>query len=314
MFRDNTNLPDEKINILLDDGGLGDQICRMSAIRHMHDHNLHCTFYVWVPDYFVDLARHLAPDITIGSFTDAKTKYDATIPGRQTNVKNIHNLACHLVDHAFHVLACREVDIYHKNYLQLSTKGIYVHDFKLPEKYVVITTGFTANVREMIPSVVNELSDYILKKGYTPVFLGSKQVPTGAEHVIEGTFKEEIDYCKGISLIDKTTLLQTGRIISESAAIVGLDNGLLHLAGCTKVPIVMGFTTVKPEHRVPYRNSELGWNVYPVVPPETLKCRFCQSNWDFLYDHDFRECFYRDTMCKFLLTSDRYIEKLEQIL
>jgi len=30
--------------------------------------------------------------------------------------------------------------------------------------------------------------------------------------------------------------------------------------------------------RMPYRHNKLGWEAYPVVPDETLKCRFCIEN------------------------------------
>ena len=65
---------------------------------------------------------------------------------------------------------------------------------------------------------------------------------------------------------------------------------------------------------MPYRHNELGWNCYPVVPPKSLSCRFCQSNWNLTFGHDFKYCFYDDYKCVKMLEADLYIEQLEHLL
>src|SRR5207245_757155 len=114
--------------------------------------------------------------------------------------------------------------------------------------------------------------------------------------------------------INKTNLLESREIINKAKTIVGLDNGLLHIAGTTNIPIIGGFTTVEPKYRMPYRNNVLGYNYYPVVPPESLVCRFCQSNWTFTYEQDFKVCYYKDYLCIKQLSADLYIKELEKIL
>ena len=96
--------------------------------------------------------------------------------------------------------------------------------------------------------------------------------------------------------------------------VVGLDNGLLHLAACTPVKIVAGYTTVKPAHRMPYRVGELGYKVWPVVPDLALKCRYCQSKAGFVYKFDFRSCYYGDYECTINLSADKYIKKIGEAL
>jgi len=270
----------------------------------------------------LDLARHLShKDVIIKSFSQGKTEFNQNLPGRKTSSTSHDTLKTHLVDHTFHVLANSMGPIEDKNYRKLNPSKIDVSKFDLPEKYVIITTGFTAAVREFIPQSVNEVVQYIKSKGYEVVFLGNEKSPVHADKkVLIGTFNTEIDYSQGLNLVNKTSLLEAGKIIAQAKTIVGVDNGLLHLAGTTDVPIVAGFTTVKPEHRAPYRNNELGWNFFPVTPPESLACRFCQSNWDFVYRHDFRNCFYKEKkldkeiQCTKSLTSDLFIEQLEKIL
>lgn len=226
----------------------------------------------------------------------------------------------HLVDNAFHILADKAVDIEHKNYLQLNLDKIDISHFTLPEKYIIITTGHTVKVREMTPAATNGVIDYVIKKGYTPVFLGSKVATVGvAGKQIDGNFNNSINYHLGLDLIDKTSLLEAGKIIAGSKAVVGLDNGLQHLAGMTQVPIVAAYTTVEAKYRLPYRNNTLGWNCYPIEPPESLACRGCQSRWD-VYEIDFRHCHYvtmkldNKIQCVDSIKAENYIEQLEKIL
>lgn len=311
-------------NFLWDDGGAGDMIARCPAIKYIRDTQPHCVIHLWVPDYIFDVAKHLLPnDIVIKPFSKGPTDYNQELPGRKTSSLSHDTLKTHLVDHTFHVLANIQItDPKYKNYLKINPSKINITKFDLPKKYVVMTTGFTAPVREFYPKTVNELVLYIKSKGYEVVFLGNVKAEVGAfDKAIHGNFNNEIDYSQGLNLVNKTSLLEAAKIIGESKAIIGVDNGLLHLAATTDVAIVGGFTTVKPEHRMPYRHNELGWNFFPVVPSESLACRFCQSNWDHVYNgHDFRTCYYKnkgmdkEIQCVKSLTSAMFIEHLEKIL
>lgn len=318
MFRDGIDLPKEKFNILFDDGGLGDNICRMSAIKYLLNTQPHLDITTWVPDYFKDFALNLLPNVNIKSFTEAKVGYTDGIAGRKTSDGVHTSMATHLVDNAFNILVDQSVAIEHKNYLKLNIKPISISKFNLPKKYVVVTTGFTAEVREMLPKVINEVTSYCISKGYKVVFLGNKQTPNGAGFIIKGSFSNDIDFSKGINLVNKTSLLEAGKILANARAVCGLDNGLLHVAATTDIPIVYGFTSVLPEHRLPYRNNILGFNCYPVTPK--LNCFGCQSNWAHVYNNNFTKCFYKENgydneiKCVKLLTSDLYIKQLENIL
>lgn len=315
VFRNNKIPKLEQVNVLFNDGGLGDHIARMTAIKYIRDTQPHIEMFLYVPDFFVDLAKNLVPNISIRSFVK-KEKYNIAYPCIQTECPQHDTLGTHLVDHAFHVLVNKQVTIDHKNYCKLNIKKINIDKFQLPSKYVVVTTGFTAAVREWDARSVNETVKYIKSKGYIPVFLGNKVTKVeGLADAINGNFNHEIDYNAGISLVNKTTLLEAGKIIAQSSAIVGVDNGLCpHLAGTTDVPIITGFTTVNPRVRLPYRRNELGWNCFTVLPDDEIECRYCQSEWAIFYDHDFRECWYKDMLCVKSLTSDKFINELEKVL
>lgn len=304
------------VNCLLTDGGLGDLIAALVAVDYVHNTYKHVKLHVWVPDYALSLVSMALPKVKVNNFTTAKRKYDASKPtintrwnGRSSPMKR------HLVDYAFEVLCDEAPTIDKKNYLRIDTSKVKVTHFDLPEKYVVMTTGFTAPNREFLSQYINEVVAYIKSKGYYVVFLGKTQTATGTKHMIKGNFSDEIQYNEGLNLIDKTSLLEAMKICGDAKAVVGLDNGLLHIAGCTDVAIVGGFTNCDPKTRMPFRNNELGWNFYPVVPPPLKKsCNFCQTRLNFVYGHDFKECYYKNMNCLESLEPKLYIEQLEKIL
>lgn len=305
------------INILFDEGGVGDAIARLPAIQYILDNHPHVILHLWLGDYFVDFAKRALKfhkNIIVKGFSE-KHKYKEFL-GRAFGIHKYLNLASHMTSHAFHVLCNYEPRNEEMNYLPMDVSDIDISKFNLPDKYVVVCTGFTSDVREFLPKHVNEISGYLLQKGYIPVFLGKEETTTGkGKDAIKGYFKEEILYDKGINLINKTSLLETTKIIHNSKTIVGLDNGLIHIAATSDIPIVVGFTTVLSRHRLPYRKDLIGWNCYPVeLTKEELACRGCQSLWHFTYEHRFDSCFYKDKMCTQLLTSDKYIKELEKIL
>jgi ADP-heptose:LPS heptosyltransferase len=318
MWRKGTKITPLRMNAVLERGGLGDNICRLPALKYIFEHHPHVSFDLWVPDYFVELAEHAlkpwAKRATIRSFKDIQEGLDEEQYAISTSEKWHTTLHTHLVHHAFHALADRHPDDHDCTYLRLRLDEIDIsHIEKLPERYAVIPTGFTAPAREMIPSAVNGLSEWLNEQGVTPVYLGKKESPLGNTNSITPEFKDDIDYTLGIDLRDKTNLLECGKILSGALAVIGLDNGLLHLAGMTDVPIVAGYTTLHPDHRMPYRRGQLGWRVSAVVPDARLDCRFCQSNTHFIMKHDYRKCFYDDYICTKSMTADTWIEATKKI-
>jgi ADP-heptose:LPS heptosyltransferase len=310
VFRNNKFKITEHLNVNFNSGGLGDCVAQMVAVKYMRDRCPNVVQHCWVPDYFVDFAKKLCPGVLIKSHSEAAKKYNPKIGGVQMVSPGMQHtsMGTHLVDLGFHLLVDKQVPIEQKNYLPLPP-GTNIDRFKLPEKYVVLTVGFTAPNREMLPSVANGIIDYCTSKNIPVVTLGST-----ANKIIPGTFKEEIKLDQTINLVNNTNILEAGAIISKSACIVGLDNGLLHVAGCTEVPIIVGFTNVLPEHRLPIRHNELGWNCYVVEPEQSLECRGCQSRMAHVYGHDFRGCYYGDMACLSQLTADKYIAHMEKLL
>lgn len=309
------------INLMLLDGGVGDHIASLVAVDYIIKNYPWITPLVWMPDFLVDFATNvLKEDTFIKGFSQMRSQYD---PSRITKTTKwdgiISPMKIHCLDYAFLKLCDENPSIEHKNYLQVNFADLNSQVFDLPEKYIVCTTGFTADVREWPASEINKTATYIKSKGYEVVFLGQTQTKTGVSHIIQGNFKDkEIDFNVGINLIDKTSLLEAAFIMNHAKAVLGVDNGLLHLAGCTQVPIIGGFTTVTPEIRIPVRHGVLGWNYYFVVPDQALECKFCQQKTNFLYGHDYKKCIFKEkdkkNLCTTQMTSDKFIYQFDRII
>lgn len=309
------NFPKLNVNFLLNTGGIGDNIAALPAMQFIRESYSWVTPYLYVPDYFVPVAKNMIPDMIIRPFSKGEKLFNGKWSARQTLLKGHDSLATHLVDYNFHALCNRQVDIKRRNYLKLNLNWIHTDKFKLPEEYVCIATGYTAPVRKFPGHTVNELVKYFNDRNITVVFLGSKQAYTGgAVNDIISNFPNEIDYEKGINLVDKTSLLEAGKIIAQSKCLIAIDCGLMHVAGCTDTPIIGGYTSVDPVLRLPYRNNELGHNCFPVVPPDDQPEKFFQSRIDFVYNKDFKFSWFENENLVNSLTAQMFIEQIEKVI
>ncbi len=302
------------INVMLLDGGLGDHIGSMTAVKYIVEQYPWITLIVWMPDFLVEYAKNVLPTTQVYGFSQMRGVYDPTRPTKTTAWDGITSpMKIHGVDYAFLKLCDENPSIEHKNYCRPDLTVVQIPE--LPAKYAVFTTGFTAEVREWPAASINETTQWSVSQGITPVFIGQTQTKTGGRHIIQGTFKADVDFSIGINLVDKTTLLQAMKIMDGAVAVLGVDNGLLHAAGCTSAPIIGGFTTVDPAIRMPIRESILGHNYYPIVPQ--VDCRFCQQKTNFLYGHDYKKCLYSDgrkLACVSQMTSEKFINQLSRII
>ncbi len=311
-MRPGTTFRPTELNLLCNKGGLGDSVARMPAIAYILRKYPHVTkVRLIVQDYFKELATALigsSARLEVYGYSEMPAlleKYPNT-PGMQVDSIHHTTLHTHLTDHAFHTLVDEQVGIEDKQYLRLHFRA------QAPANYVVLTTGFTSNTREWLPGSINETAAWCKAQGLDVVFLG-KEASTywaGKREPTISTFREEVDYSVGIDLREKTSLLEAAEIMSRAVAVVGIDNGLLHLAACTNVPIVFGMTTLHPKHRLPYRKEP----TYVVTPPITLGCRFCQSKMNFVYNFDLRTCYYGDYKCVESMHSSRFIKELKNVL
>ena len=317
MFRDSKK-PISKsmpVNCLIKDGGLGDLICSLVAVNYLIKNSPWLNVLVWVPDYMLEFTKHVLPNETIvRNYTDAHKKYNDQLPGITTGWTSNHTpMKTHAVDYSFHMLCDMHPKPEDRYYLSIRAEEIDISKFiHKGVQWVCVPVGYTNNSKEFKPEVVNKLTDYLNQKGYTPVFIGKDESPCGYKDLgIKARFDEKIDFTKGIDLRNKTSLLETAAIIAKSKCVVGMEGGLVHLAGFTEVPIVAAYTFADPVIFGPIRKDN---KFYPITQPESLACRYCQTSWTMLYNHDFFKCYYDDYQCVKNITAEKFIEQLEKVL
>lgn len=160
--------------------------------------------------------------------------------------------------------------------LKPEEKCVWAHRELLPtnpvreKKYVVIGTGYAHLSRKMPLKVYTEVVAYCKAQGYAVVLLGSQRTGSKSPISFEG-FPD--DGC--INLIDKTDIHESVAIMAEAACVVGVDSGMIYLAGLTDVPIVAGYSFVESFYRMPYRQGAKGWNFFPIEPRGS--CKNCSS-------------------------------------
>lgn len=311
-------MPKQPVNVLISDGGMGDLLCSLVPLDYNVKNYKDIIFYAWLPDYMVDFARHVVtPGAVIRSYSKGKHKYNETYPGVTTawTGRSFHTpMRTHPVDYAFHTLTDKHLyDLNEKNYLRIRPEEINIEKFKLPEKYVVIASASVVPVKEMPVETANTLIDYVLEKGYVPVFLGKTFSDTGYKNIALKAKTLEIRLDKGINLINHTSLLESAKIMQNSKVVIAMDGGLLHLAGFTDAEIVAGFTLVNPNHIAPIRNGSMDYKFHAVVPDEDIPNRFYQTVANFNFEEDMR---YFDGWERVVasMTADKFIKELEKIL
>ena len=227
-------------------------------------------------------------------------------------ISGFNNLKMSLVDYVSVKFLSKLLPEEHKNYPKLDLSDVDISEFNLPEKYVCILSTSLHKNRSLPRADVYRIANYLIKQGITPVFMGksTRIIDTfGAtpRYGISPPAKEGM-----LDLVDKTTIMQAAKVMSNAMAVVGADTGLIHLAACTDVKIVCGYTTVDPNLRLPYRHNVKGWNFYIITPPDN-ECRYCASSM-FLSNISFNNCYQKDFQCIDNLSTENYISMLNEII
>ncbi len=285
-------------------------IARLPAVRYLTGYE-HVRLTVYWPDYFVALAKILLPETAMLRHlgNSAMVYADERIP--LIDFRPELHTSCHttLVDHGFRVMTDRspptpEDEIYPK----------YSSEYNFPlvnlpgEKYIVVTPLFTSRTREWNGQSINETIQGIHALGFDTVLLGkTERSEVGNGTFIRGGLPDGFDRSLAtVDLIDQLTLPQCLDVLDRASAVVGLDNGLLHLAGCTNTPAVWAFTSVLAQHRIP-----TGVRTEVVTPD--VACYGCQSR-VCMIRHDFRQCPFGDYLCIKEITSTKFLQALKKVL
>lgn len=304
-----------EFNQIVTDGGAGDLICELVSIDWNIKHHPHVHFHVWVPDYLLDFAKHVLPGQTVRPFSKAKSKFRHDVPGMTTEWCTNHTaMRTHPVDYGFHMLSDRHIyDLNQKNYLQVDPTRIKLDKFDLPKYYAVVQGTAAEPVKTMPVDTLNAISECVIANGLTPVYLGKEENHTGFNDMKAKASIIPADFSKGLNLINKTSILEGCGILAGAKCFVGMDGGLTHMAGCTDVPIISGYTLADPVHLAPIRKGSQTYKFYPVEPDRTVANRYYQTHYSGFMKGDFRE-FPGWQQVVANLTPDKFLAKLEPLL
>jgi ADP-heptose:LPS heptosyltransferase len=253
IYRKGSRLPGVDTHVVLDKAGLGDNIARMPAIAGLLNYCPQVKLHLWSYPSFLPLLKYWCegePRVrTIGSLDEGKKTEirKAVFIKRFSDVQEHYSYhKVHMVDHAFQVLVGWQPDEKDRAYPGIEDDCANITHFQLPVDYAVIAIGHKWVNRSYPKGALDKISDYVKSKGLTPVYIGTDSLK---DH--ESVSLDEGDLTKGIDLWNKTTVLEAAAIISRATLMIGMDSGQIHLAGCTKTPIVCGYTVASPETRMP---------------------------------------------------------------
>jgi hypothetical protein len=315
IFRPNTKITPIRYNYVVALGGIGDYIGYLGAIKWIAKNNPQIVGHVYVAPFMIELAKNTFSEFPTWEVHDRQKELTAELirdyPTLAPNPGTITGLGSHHLDLGM---------IWYYKTLPVPADCTYPEFFlgeieipELPENYAVVTPGGAIN-RYLGAKAFNGIVDYLKSQGITSVFLGKHLINEKRPPI---HFVKEYNLENGINLIEQTSLLQCAKIMHNSRLVVGLDNGLLHLAGCTQAPLIFGYNIASPAHRRPKRPAPYAHvPIYDIFPdPEILSCVFCQSRMKWVGNWDFKNCFYDDFEClKILDDASGWCSLIDKIL
>jgi len=305
-LRPGTTLPVVKNYFVFAGAGMGDFICYMPAMVWIARNCPWIEGGIYCPEFFIEFAENIMRPYGWRAFDAAKIKETLprgvvlTGPGvaieGKKNVQLLNGTGGHLVDvgHAMMVNRLPTSD-FDRMYPQIRfseewlapTEAKFRTFLGLPERgqYVVLTPGGVSDNRTVPGEYWNPIIDHIKELGLTPVFLGRSQM---SKH-LRVSFPDGCRYQDGLDLRDKTTMLEAAWIMQDAACVLGHDNGLIHLAGCTDAAIIASYGSVHPRERRVFRKHGKWIELFP----ESLPCAGCQTHVKKLRFHSFKYCIYK---------------------
>jgi ADP-heptose:LPS heptosyltransferase len=317
-YREGTKIEPTKIALVYNAGGIGDYIHWTNAIRYAIDSNPHIYGKILAPHYFYALA-----DLWLGKHSD---RFSVHAVGELRDSEHLKDCAAIVPDNKQLINACgfHLTDLGFYYYTQkkhippayavlppIEGDEVDIKHFELPEKYVVIPTEATSSSRMMPDALINKLTGFLMARNIKAVFLGKTDMAEGYTSKNDGCLITEA-VAGVIDLRNKTTLVEAACIMARASLVIGMDGGLLHLAACSRVPVVFIFTSVHPSLRIPKRRE--GTRSITVTPPKELTCRFCNTgepggpSMSYVIGHDFKNCLYGDNVCTQMIRPETLLD------
>lgn len=311
------------VSFVFAQGGVGDYINWCASMRFIHETYPQVDGRIYVSELFLEVARYLFKDYPrwqvyhrddFDKYYERGSALCYPKPGTQL----INACGAHLMDVGQWYFTC--IDPLPDEYRWLPEIK-YDGPWKWPEldpesNFAIFTPGATSEVRTAPVEGFNRTVEHTIKKGITPVFLGKCELSENYQAKFA-----HYDLSKGIDLRERTNLIEATQIMRKARFIIGLDNGLLHMAGTTDCPTIFGHNVATIPHRALRRRNGITINV--TLTENELACIGCQSRMRFIARHDFRECFFKtrepakDRLCLKLLYKDgakKWTDAIDEIL
>ena len=306
----NEIIPLSKILVNVTTTAIGDNVCFLPILKKLHSTDQ--IIYIFSEGYLADLWRFIFPEHKIV----IKPGPDLMIPPTKLPIVNTWikwptSIKMHLIDYAAVCMADTILYGEDRNYPLFAP---LVENTLCGEKYIVVPLGHTRPSKAISSETVREVVTFAKSKGLKTVFLGRNyDVLMRTDWKQPIGFPEIFEDDSIINMLDKTTVAQVHAILSDARCVVGMDGGIVHMAGLTDIPIVCAYTVKSPEYLMPVRHGQIGWNCKPIVPPETA-CRFCMSRSLLTWDHDYSKCAAGDWQCQSTIKPEQFIAALEEVL
>lgn len=306
VFRPMSKSRTAPINFIFANGGVGDYINWTPVLKWVHEQHPHVDARIYVTTIFAEVAEHLFRGIPRWEVRDRKQFGKFYEPGSliafpKGGEQLLNAVGQHLLDLGFNYFGCTAKAP--EGYNALPEIDFEADWSKWPEMdqyrhmgFAIFTPGATAGIRTVPVEGFNALVEYTRAHGIMPVFLGKREVAMGYTAKFA-----DYDYSRGVDLRERTTLLEATALMNDPGCkfVIGLDNGLLHMAGTTKATVIFGHNIADIEHRRLRRSR--GRTIDVSISKEELSCIGCQSHMRFTYNHDFKKCMFGDDKCLELL-------------
>lgn len=304
---------------MLNTFAMGDVIAAVPVVKYMIDN-----FYTSPESYKVCIKmgfRDLFPFVPDENIIDFDKKDNfwgipPTFAVGTLNRKNEPRLvrttpkSIHLSTYASLVFGDRIIPLDELNYVDIPTSHISLSKFNVDfSKAVILVSSYRDETRAWRNESILATALWLKEKGFIPVFIGKTDMDltlSDAQRPKTALPNDLSPY--GIDLRNKTSLLELVAMFKECKAVCGVDSGPIHLAGTTSAPIICGYTSVAPEHRIPIRKEGKTYALTADIP-----CISCESRWRSNY-WNFENCYLQHAECSKQLTADRFISVLREIL
>jgi hypothetical protein len=299
---------------------MGDVVAAVPVVKHMVEN-----YYTEPSSYYVVTKAHfrcLFPFVPDANWRDYDKKDEfwgmpSVLLGlistkNSPGVTRLTPKHMHLSQFASLKLADRILADKYLNYVPLDTVDLSHLENSCAINFkntVVLVTSYRDLTRMWNAEEILKVAKWLQSKGITPVFVGKTDMEKDIREGIipKSALPEDISEY-GLDLRNKTSIPELASIFKQAKAVCGLDSGPIHLAGTTSIPIICGYTSISPEHRIPHR---LEGKTYPIVPE--MECISCESRWRTNF-HNFENCYFGHADCCKLMTANRFINVLETIL